>query len=78
VPASGGAAGCHVEQQKAQNKSSSMDLITVPLIAFGGFTELYAAGWIVVSWTEGQRHNMPGGTTVDRTRDPEGRTHGHS
>jgi hypothetical protein len=35
-----------------------MDLITVLLIAFGGFTALYAAGWIVVSWTEGQRHNM--------------------
>jgi hypothetical protein len=54
-----------------------MDLITVLLIAFGGFTALYAAGWIVVSWTEG-RHNMPGGTTIDRTRDPEGSTHGHS
>ena len=49
-----------------------MDLITVLLIAFGGFTALYAAGWIVVSWTEGQRHNMRGGTTVDRIRDPEG------
>jgi hypothetical protein len=49
-----------------------MDLITV-LIAFGGFTALYAAGWIVVSWTEGQRHNMRGGATVYRIRDPAGR-----
>jgi hypothetical protein len=52
-----------------------MDLITVLLIAFGGFTALYAAGWIVVSWTEGQRQrpiNMSGGeTTFDRTREPE-------
>ena len=50
-----------------------MDLITVLLIAFGGFTALYAAGWIVVSWTESQRHNMPGGTKVDPARDPAGR-----
>jgi hypothetical protein len=52
-----------------------MDLITVLLLAFGGFTALYAAGWIVVSWTEGQRHNMPRGATIDRIREPEGSTH---
>jgi hypothetical protein len=50
-----------------------MDLITVLLLAFGGFTALYAAGWIVVSWTEGQRHNMPRGATIDRIREPEGK-----
>jgi hypothetical protein len=54
-----------------------MDIITVLLIAFGGFTALYAAGWIVVSWTVGQRH-MPGGPAIDRTREPKGSTRGHS
>jgi hypothetical protein len=55
-----------------------MDIITVLLIAFGGFTALYAAGWIVVSWAEGQRHNMLGGPAIDRTREPKGSTRGHS